>query len=691
MSALASTLSTWGRPYLTIRDENVANGRKGTNYSARQGDVRGIVKQMTDGDMNWRVKFYGLKDQGTYFHAEQAVKVLERYDPSATALSVSDVLQLYNTQLFVEHSVFPASCTDKERETYQALIPKLRTTVGRFFSTIRDETLASVVVDVEYQYHSDLLELFARHKVYDRCSAATVLSALEQTNIGVGAMLTNQRLVQCYDQDVRTRLISDPRNAECLIGKYLDKDAQHPVYLPASFTDADARALLDSYLDYDDANPNFIRLIVTARPTQENRIDAKLKLKAKRKHDAWTEEFFRNNAGMQSGSIVSISDTQADPVTLSQNGLIAKFSYSRRWLEEHLDSPTVLNNFLYLFEFADHRMLLTLPSFQADLGVHERFMGVTGKTDYRSGIVFRFKDESSFLQTALYTQFLQTRDIELESVIAWFFAEYLKKEFGATNFTFIPSSKTSSYLEKARHLFSEMESVIKQFSLFAQNGELDTDLLTITSDPVVYKKISSLLAGKYVYPDNDNQQIQAILYLLFSDQSGLTYINDNLRATNGAQLLFDNQVAYDDFYSYQKPSIDYLLDLGVLENADARVQLADIGQFRILQTLFHAEAASYYHYPAQSRLCIDDMVAKGWLVREDSLLTHTEGSYFNYYLNQSEFSDGPDLRNKYLHGTQAGGDDERLHFSTYITALKLLIALVIKMNDEFWLRDEEGN
>lgn len=649
---------------------------------------RDIVKQMANGDTDIRVKFFGLNDQGTYFHVERAARVLERYDPSSTEHSVTDVLELYNAQRFAENDLFPNSYASEQREASKALIPKLRTTIGRFFSTIKDADLASVLVDVDYFYHTDVLKLFAQHKVYERCSAAIALPALEQIGIGVGAILTCQRLVQCYDQDVRARIVSDPRNAEHLIGKYLDKDARHPVYRPASFTDADARALLDDYLDSDDANPNFVRLIATAKPIQEIGIDAKLKLKAKRKHDAWTEDFFKNNTGMESGSVVSISDNQAEPVVVSHDELVGKFSYSRRWLEDNLDFPTILNNFLYLFEFTSYHMILTLPSYLAELGVFERFMGVTGRDTYRSGIVFQLKDQSSFLQTALYTQFLQTKGIELESIIAWFFAEYLAEEFGAANLKFTPSSPTSSYLERARHLFSEMEGVIKQFSLYADNGELDTELLSITSDAVVYKKIPSLLAGKYVYAD-DHQDIRSILNMLFSDQSGLTYINEDLRAANGAQLLLDNQVAYHDFHHYQKLGVDYLLGLGVLENTDGRVQLADIRQFRILQAIFRTEAASYYHYSAQSRASIDDMVAKGWLVRQESLLTRSEGSYFNYYLNQSEFSDGPDLRNKYLHGSQAGGDDERQHSSTYITALKLLIALVIKINDEFWLRDEE--
>lgn len=366
------------------------------------------------------------------------------------------------------------------------------------------------------------------------------------------------------------------------------------------------------------------------------------------------------------------------------------FRAGQRWLEDNLDFSTILNNFLYLFEFAVRDVLLALPSYKAELSVFERFIGITGKDAYPIGTAFRFKEQGSFLQTVLYGRFLQTKDIELESVIAWFFADYLKEEFDAAKLKFAPSSKTSSYLERSRHLFSEMESVIKQFSLYVENGELDTDLLAMTSEQVRYKNIPSLLPGKYVYA-SDDQDIRSILHLLFSDQSGLTYINENLRAHDAARLLIKNQVAYDDFADHQKHSVDHLIGLGVLENTGKRVRFADTNQFLIMKSIFYAEAASYYHYSAEARTCIDDMVGKGWLACRQSLLTDPEGSYFNYYLNQAEFSNGPDLRNKYLHGSQADADYEEQHHRTYITALKLLIALVIKINDDFCLRDDEEN
>ena len=54
-------------------------------------------------------------------------------------------------------------------------------------------------------------------------------------------------------------------------------------------------------------------------------------------------------------------------------------------------------------------------------------------------------------------------------------------------------------------------------------------------------------------------------------------------------------------------------------------------------------------------------------------------AYFNFILNNKQFSGGPALRNKLLHGQQASEGNE----AAYLIALRTLIALVIKINDDF--------
>ncbi|MFZ0080682.1 MAG: hypothetical protein WAL13_16385 [Trebonia sp.] len=637
-----------------------------------------------------RLKFYGVNDLGTYMQLERAAEVLESYDPSSASFSISEILELYNAQLFVEGKFFPRTYTDEQRDACQALIPALRKTAGIFFNAINDANFATIIVDVSYEHHSDLLRLFEIYKVYNRCTATTVLQALEKIHMGLGTVLGSKLLVRSYDQEVRAQLISNPRNAEHVIRKYLEKDGFRAIHLPTSLTSTDSRALLEDYLDSADANPNFIELIATGQPHPDAGIDAKLKLKARRKYNAWMENFFKNKTGIKSGCEVSISDTQSEPVIISRDGLYVSFSYSRSWLEGGLDFPTVFNNFLYLFEFTNYHMLLTLPSYRANLGVLERAMSSRGEKRYLTGIMFQLKEQSSFLQLLLYERFLQTKGSGLELAIAWFFAEYLKNEFGAANLNFTPSSKTSLYLERSRHLFSEMESVAMQFALYAENGEFDPDLLSMTPEGIEYRGIPSLLPNKYVCA-SDDYDMRYVMRLLFSDQSGLTYISENLRARNAAELLAENKVSYEDFADHQKQDIDYLVRIGVLKSTGEQVQLADARQILIIKAIFETGAASYYHYSAETRKCIDKMVSKGWLVHRQSLLTAAEASYFNYFLNRAEFSSGPNLRNKYLHGTQARADNEEQHLRTYIEALRLLVALVIKINDEFYLRGIEEN
>lgn len=604
-----------------------------------------------------------------------------------------DLLELYNVQQYLEHGIFPREYTESERKSATSRIGGIRSAIARFFTSIDSTNFASLIGGVCHEYHTDLLELLGRYKAFERCDAPTMLQALSRAGVRLSELLACKKLVAAYDAEVRDLLLASPTNAEHLIRKHLQKDVRDEVNLPRSLTQADARDLLEQYVDSPNANPNFVGLIEAAPAREDIGIDAKLKLRAKRRNAEMLEKLFGNNPGIRMGTEVRLSDTQDEPVRFEldeTDGVSVRFTYSRRWLDETNDNPSILNNFQHLFEFADKHVLLTFPSYAAKLGVLERLIGVTGKTHYQMGAVFSAIDTSSLLQTRIYQHYLQEKGKDLEEVISWFFEEYLLKEFNVENFSFRPSSRGASYLERVRHIFAEMESVLTQFNLWVDNGELDSDLLAITSDPVRYKEVPSLVPGKYVYPIQSSE-IAGILHVLFSDQSSLTYISDDLRGESAAELLLTNQVTYDDFHEYQRSMIDQLIALGILEDAGTRVQIANAEQFLILRSLFLTEACSYYHLSALGRAEVNAMVARGWVERRSSLLTEAEGGYFNYFLNKVEFSNGPELRNKYVHGSQVNGKGEGAHFHSYVIALRLMIALVIKLNDDFCLLAQEGS
>src|SRR5680860_1290896 len=152
------------------------------------------------------------------------------------------------------------------------------------------------------------------------------------------------------------------------------------------------------------------------------------------------------------------------------------------------------------------------------------------------------------------------------------------------------------------------------------------------------------------------------------------YISEDLHEDTFAHLILKHDVSYATFAEHQQADIDFLIASGIVENQEGMpLRFANPSQFRVLMSLNDFGAASFCHYSTAVRTAIEEMEQKGWVERRSSLLTGSESSYFNFMLNQSEFSNGPDLRNRYLHGSQADGEDDRVHSQAYIHALRLLV------------------
>jgi len=102
----------------------------------------------------------------------------------------------------------------------------------------------------------------------------------------------------------------------------------------------------------------------------------------------------------------------------------------------------------------------------------------------------------------------------------------------------------------------------------------------------------------------------------------------------------------------------------------------------ILKDLYENEFASFYHYPHAFQVEAKQMKTEGLISFESSLFSKQEQSYFNYYLNKSEFTNGLDMRNSYLHGTQANPEAREKHEYAYFTYLKLLTLVLLKIEDD---------
>ena len=138
----------------------------------------------------------------------------------------------------------------------------------------------------------------------------------------------------------------------------------------------------------------------------------------------------------------------------------------------------------------------------------------------------------------------------------------------------------------------------------------------------------------------------------------------------------------EDFYEYQKSDIEKLKAINAVMVEDGYLRF-NSEVIRLLHE-FYSQEVVCYHYSKNDIL--DQWIKEKKVDIGNTLLSKGEADYINYYLNQAKFSNGYDLRNKYTHDTCSS--DEKVQQNDYLRLLKIMVLLVIKINEEFCLKDE---
>lgn len=313
-------------------------------------------------------------------------------------------------------------------------------------------------------------------------------------------------------------------------------------------------------------------------------------------------------------------------------------------------------------------------------------MGVHSQNEYRTGTGFSLSEMTSRGQIYGYNKILNELNTSIENILHFAFTTAFQVKYGfADNARFLIPSSTNSYFEKVRLLAPEFESILKQFKLFVEDGNIDFELLQISSSPTSIKDIPSLNSNKYIYFNNDNNEMVGCSNLFFSDQTLLAYVEPfkEEKYHTFFDLLVNEQVSFNNYEAHQKPQLNYLIDKGFINVDDnGFIQVTNTERLFVFKDLYDNEFASYYRYPIEFQKEVLQMANENIVFFESSLFSKAEQSYFNYFLNKSEFTNGLDLRNSYLHGTQANPDEIQKHEYAYFTYLKLLILTMLKIDDD---------
>lgn len=431
------------------------------------------------------------------------------------------------------------------------------------------------------------------------------------------------------------------------------------------------------------------------RCTKQFPITDEIRLKAKRRYEAELENLSKTRISISHGIKLSFNSEQDEVKIDTYNNQEFAISYSTKWLLETLDYPSILNNFIYVFEFVDFpQMRCEHVNRISQSGVLERVLASKSSRVYPHNFAFNFKQRIALMQMHAYYDFLAKQNVQLENVIKWFFTEQIQSEFGCAEIRLSMPTSSSSYAEKCTSIITAFESVLKQYSIYVKNGNIDFELVGMSTTPVIFENIKSMVADKYVY--GVGEDYKRLSFWLFSDQCMLSYIEriqkEGRHYDCFIDLLLKEAIYLSDYQEGDRGAFENMAsyDLISIDN-DGRILLKDKVKLFILRDLFYNNVISQRHYPSDAKNAILDFIEKGIVETKSTLFSQPEIDYFNYLLNRAEYSNGLEIRNRYIHGIQQVNDNEDEHRHNYFTLLRLFVLLAIKINDDFCLREEELN
>jgi len=611
--------------------------------------------------------------------------------------NVNDVLELYHIKRFFDNGVYSSNWSEVDIDKYKEAVIKFGQVIGRFIAQIDSNNFKQHHSNLTYNYIDSFWYLINNHQQFKKIKPDQIAETLIRSPYQIRNLLKHKALVNKYKNVLCDFLKVYEYSAEIILSIYeVENTFNHEdTYLPSGLTVEDKENIISSYIRSDICNINYLPIIQNSKKHSDFYISDKVRLEAKRKRKEETNKFFESDStnSVKFGLSVSYPKNAIKLINIWTKGLDIHYEYSLDFIKEHNNPYQLYQNFKQLFGYVDEQSRISLTSKVNQLSVLERVIGVRSKSEYQYGMAFRQSSGVALTQILSYSRILIGLGNSLEKILQTVFNNILSESYGGlNNANLTVPTPSATALEKVRTIAPEFESILKQFKLFVENGQIDFELLQMSSGPTGIKDIPSLLHSKYIYLNDNNNHLSNLMHLMFSDQTMLTYIEPfkDKQYKNFVDLLInEEEIEFDNYEKFQIDSLNYLIDNGyIVVNEKNYIKVTNWNRVLILRDLFENEVASYHRYPTDAQEEVIKMCEENLLYLESSLFSVPEQNYFNYYLNKSEFTNGVDLRNSYLHGTQANPCEYELHEHSYLIYLKLLTLAILKIEDDLSIHNK---
>lgn len=638
--------------------------------------------------MRERVHYYSKYDMSIPFNLQRAEAVIEKYSSGWRPEGVNDVMELYNIWLFVDNGV-PAK--ERSDRTIQLIATEFKGEVVRFFTALTHETWVSLFEQTDIDYRHCFWEILDRFNIHGLLDVETVRDAISGSPWELRDLLHQERLVEQNQQAIVVLLKENENSAEWLLKEYVQEDSlgsNKKSFFPKALTFQDKEDIISRYLDGERPNLNYVRLIQMARTDSNIRLSDRLRLKAKKVEKRLNEEYFPTENVITHKYAVSISSAPNKPlkwVECDEDGNPA-LCYSKEIMLK-FRGPELLNYLRYGFGFLTMNGLIALVARDSDAGGFERVFSMRGKYAYPTNFAFQYKEAISWLQIEATQKVLMEEGTNIEASLKVFYEHYLKEKYRYPSGKLSLASVDEDWVTKCKAIAPEIDAIAHRYDQYSKTGSVDEELLVLSKENVRITEVLSSNPGCYYTIKGQPGELYRLFYLFFSDQSMLTFVEPfkDSHYDTFYQLLIekDGRIPYDNYQHYQLRDIDYLIEGGYISKGEGGMLSIEKNlEIGLLKQLYEYHSCPFLVYGIFERELMQEMEKKGWIEKDNHLLTIEERNYFDYYMYNTKYTNGPALRNRYVHGSHADPSKENVHRNAYYRLLILLILELLKIEND---------
>lgn len=624
-----------------------------------------------------RVVFYGKEDLAAGHHLPLAECVLDAFDENAVYEDVNDILELASVRLYIKNELFLRSW-DKERiNRYKKTVDKFPSIIARFLNNWLGTKFSAEYDSIEYEYREIFWTSIADFGCFKSLAKDNFAIWLKTYEHELYDILKHEKLVNRFSAELLPVIKKSKIAAELLI-EYSLFNPQNLIYWPKALSDIEKIEMVIRYIGNEMSNVNYLIRIQNASRDAKPKIDNKIRMMAKETFEKWFAK--QEKTGMVSVQVSFLPSMDA-PIRYnegSNNGSLYSFvECNSKWISEHLDFRFIFWMLKRGFRFVDQNNRSSLPFYEKDsISFCERSLS---KEEYPCDrIIFKHYSCLYSLLIGFYREELWKNGLYFENIFKCFFEKWLPVAYRINGFTFNPPSLQTTDLEKIKIILPEIERVLKIYKMF-QKGNVDMDLLNSFSSPLgELRELKSLSKRKYVYPAKEGY---TVFKVLFSQHLSIAPLrkSKNIFYKSFYERLQKETVLYNELDDCGRELLQHLVNAGCISVKEGIVEY-DQEKCNALKEIYDNELLNILPLSSQDRQCIDGLIETGVIEASDSLFSKNEQDYISFVWGDS-FKNGLAIRNRYLHGAYPA--DERKIYWDYIELLKLLVMIMICMDEEF--------